>query len=293
MSTARADVPAPLAATGVALALRLTAIELLLRPLGPTAVRPFALGLAALALLSPVVLRSAATWLVTAALVGTAVVLDWPLPDNHIYLLAYWCLAAGLALGAADPASTLARSARLLLGTAFLCAVIWKGALSPDFVDGRFFRVTLLTDERFAGLVQLTTGIGDDALAANRRALVPLPGGAEPVDFPALVETPAFGTLVTVLTWGGLALEASLAVFCLLPSRRFVACLRHAMLLLFCGITYAVAPVAGFGWLLLAMGVALCGPGDTLLRRSYVALWLLVLLYSEVPWAGLLVDWIT
>ena len=29
-------------------------------------------------------------------------------------------------------------------------AVLWRAALSPDYVDGRFFRVTLLTDERFA-----------------------------------------------------------------------------------------------------------------------------------------------
>ncbi len=33
----------------------------------------------------------------------------------------------------------------------FLCAIVWKGVLAPDYLDARFFRVTLVTDERFAG----------------------------------------------------------------------------------------------------------------------------------------------
>ena len=54
--------------------------------------------------------------------------------------------------------------------------------------------------------------------------------------------------------------------------------------------TYAFAPVAGFGWLLLVMGAAQTGEGDVWLRRAYVAAFLVVLFYSEVPWAGILLD---
>lgn len=249
--------------------------------------RPLALGLAALAILFPRFLRHPATWLSLAALVAASVALDWPLPDNHIYLLGYWCLAAGLSLGAVRPSASLAQGARLLLGGAFLFATLWKGVLSPDYIDGRFFRVTLLTDERFSDLVTLTTGLGRDEIIANRQALLPMPGGAEATDPPEVVQPPAFKRLATVLTWGGVLHEGALAVVFLMPTLRGVAWARHVLLLAFCGVTYTIAPVAGFGWLLLAMGVSLCGPGDTWLRRVYVAFWLLVLLYSEVPWATL------
>src|SRR5436190_17642086 len=124
------------------LALRLTCVEMLLRPMGPWGVRPFLLAGALLALVSTRVLEAPLTWLVLAALVGARVVADWPLPDNHVYLLGYWALAAGLALGATDPARTLARASRLLVGFAFAFAVLWKAFLSPDYLDGRFFRVT-------------------------------------------------------------------------------------------------------------------------------------------------------
>lgn len=272
------------------LALRLTAVELLLRPLGPWATKPVALGLAALALLFPRVLRAPATWLALAGLVAASIAVDWPLPDNHIYLLAYWCLAAGLALGARQPRATLARSGRLLLGFAFAFAVLWKGVLSPDYVDGRFFRVTLLTDERFADPVEVVGGIDRDTLEANRRALKPLPGGAVAADPPEVVEPQAFRRFAAALTWGGLIVEAALALLFLAPSVAWVPRARHVLLLAFCGLTYAVAPVAGFGWLLIAMGVVQCEASDTWIRRTYVGIWLLVLLYSEVNWARIAAD---
>jgi hypothetical protein len=86
-------------AASAELVLRLTAIELLLRPMGPWFIKPVILLLAGLALIFPKVVRAPATWLALALLVTGRLVADWPLPDNHIYLLAYWCLAAGLACG--------------------------------------------------------------------------------------------------------------------------------------------------------------------------------------------------
>ena len=68
--------------------------------------------------------------------------------------------------------------------------------------------------------------------------------------------------------------------------------IRHLLLLLFCVVTYAFAPVAGFGWLLLTMGLAGCGSEQGWLRSVYIAAWCLVLLYDEIPWSGLLVEWL-
>ena len=66
---------------------------------------------------------------------------------------------------------------------------------------------------------------------------------------------------------------------------------RHGLLLTFCFTTYALAPVAGFGWLLATMGLAQCRPGQSVLRGAYVAVFILILMYSEIPWTGILADW--
>ena len=82
--------------------LRLTAIALLLRPMGPWFVRPVILAAAAIVLISPRALRTPAVWAGVAALVSVRIADDWPLADNHIYLLSYWALAIALALRATD-----------------------------------------------------------------------------------------------------------------------------------------------------------------------------------------------
>ena len=114
--------------------LTLTAIILLLRPLDLWWVAPVVIAAACLSLLNPSVRRSPMTWILIALLIAVRIVAVWPLADNHIYLLAYWCLAIGLAIGAAAPAATLAASSRWLLGAAFALAVLWKAGLSADYV---------------------------------------------------------------------------------------------------------------------------------------------------------------
>ena len=59
---------------------------------------------------------------------------------------------------------------------------------------------------------------------------------------------------------------------------------RDAALLLFCATTYAVAPVAGFGWLLLAMGVA--QSEGRRVRWLYLAVFALLVFHREIPWLG-------
>ena len=270
--------------------MRLTAVALLLRPMGPWFVRPVVLAAAALALVSPRVLRTPAVWATVAALVAIRVADDWPLADNHIYLLGYWTLAIALSLRAVDTAGLLSTTSRWLLGLAFAFAVFWKVVLAPDFLDGRFFRVTLLTDPRFAEAAMLVGGLPERDLEANRRALAPLPDGAALADPPVVIEPPRLRALAIVSTWGITLLEAAVAAVMLAPRRRIASWLPHAVLLTFCLVTYAFAPVAGFGWLLLVMGAAQTDAPDVWQRRAYVAAFLAVLFYTEVPWAGLLLD---
>ncbi len=106
--------------------LTLTAIILLLRPFDVWWVAPFVLAAACLSLVFRAVRRAPITWMLVAALVAARIVAVWPLSDNHIYLLAYWCLAIGLALSSPSPAATLSTSSRWLLGAMFAMAVVWK-----------------------------------------------------------------------------------------------------------------------------------------------------------------------
>jgi hypothetical protein len=269
------------------LALCLTAIALLLRPMGPWFVRPAILAVAVLMILSPALLRSALAWSAIAAMVAVRIADDWPLADNHVYLLGYWAFAIALSLRTPGAEAALACSSRWLIGLAFVFAVLWKTMLSPDFLDGRFFRVTLLTDPRFGDAAQLIGGLSSGQLAANRKALQLLPAGAELLQPPAIDEPARFRLLARAATWGIVALEAAVALAMLLPASAVRSGFRHVALLLFCGTTYLFAPVAGFGWLLLAMGVGQLDETQVGLRRAYVAAFLIVIFYGEIPWAEL------
>ena len=270
---------------------RLTAIALLLRPMGDWYVRPAILALAMLALISPAALKRAWLWNALALLIAVRIVGDWPLADNHIYL--FVLLGAGRRASRAprhrDPPSCVAVSSRLLIGLAFAFAVLVESrVLSPDFMDGRFFRVTLLTNPRFEDAAVLIGGLSRDQIRANREALAALPEGAVHAEPPVIVETTRLKRLAWLSTFGILAMESAVSVVMLLPSAFPTLVLRHFLLLSFCAVTYAFAPVAGFGWLLLAMGLAQCQDEWTVVRVIYLGMFLLVLFYSEVPWAGLM-----
>jgi hypothetical protein len=267
--------------------LRGSALLIVLRPAGPWQIRLGLLLLACGAILKPRVLHSPWLWLALALVAGARLWLDWPLPDNHLYLLAYWCLALGLALLAPRPAAGANLSARLLIGSAFAFAVLWKAFLSPDFRDGRFFSVTLLNDPRLTHAALFLGGLSQDELQENRHALQPWPADVEPIDPPQVYEPPSFRRLVLALTWGTIALESLVALSFLAPLRGHATALRHGALLAFCAGTYALAPVAGFAWLLLVMGLAAVERPARWLPRLYLATAMLVLVWAELPWGRL------
>jgi hypothetical protein len=277
--------------TGDGLSARLTALVILLRPPETGWLRGLLWLVAGIALAWPPASSSAAVWAVLAVLTAARVARDWPLADNHLYLLAYWCLALALAHATPTPSRTLGRSARWLVGLTFLCAAIWKAVLAPDFLDARFFRVTLLTDDRLAPLACAVGRMSAADLAESRAALLPVPAGVEVVNGPVLVEPPSLRALGLALTWGGLALEGALALVFLAPGSPRILQARHLLLIAFCASTYAVAPVAGFGWLLVAMGLSQLEERETALRAAYLAAFVIVLVYSETPLLPAMLAW--
>ena len=264
------------------LASELTLLSLLLAPIGAFDLKALILVLAAGALLMPALARSALLWLTLAALAAARVALDWPLSDNHAYLLAAWCLALAIARASPTPGDALARSARLLLVVVFALAVLHK-LLAPDYLDGTFFRWLLAADSRFEDLGRLL-GRSDQALESTR-AWLETPPWQAPAAGALFVETPLLRQTARLLTFATLAGEAAVALVFLVP---VPAWLREAALLAFCVGTYAIAPVADFGWLLLAMGVAQIPRERRRARALYLAAAALLVFYREVPWLAAL-----
>jgi hypothetical protein len=270
----------------VDLALRLTLLSVLLRPIGAGLVRPCILGLAAAGLLLPGLLRRPGLWMALTILTGLRIVLDWSLADNHAYLLCYWCLAVSIALCSRDPSACLALNGRLLIGLAFVFATLWKVGLSPDYLDGRFFRITLLTDPRFAGFTQLVGGLLPEQFEELRVFVRQHVDGQlfAPSVLPA--EPLRFLQLARFMTWWTVAIEGAVALTFLWPGGRMVSGLRNGVIVTFCVTTYAVATVAGFGWLLLALGSAQCEPERRKTQLSYLLVFALILFYRDVSWVA-------
>lgn len=269
----------------VDLARRLTLADLVLQPVGVGWIRPTLLAAAVLGLVLPSLARSVWFWLGLAVLTGLRVAWTWPLADNHAYLLSYWCLAVAIAARDGDPRAALAWSGRVLLGLVFALAVLWK-TISPDYLDGRFFRVTLVADERFAPFATLAGGL-DDAELSERRSHVVQHVDGEVAELPPPPESARFRAVSWLATLATFTAEALLALAFLWPTGRGLARVRDPLLISFCAATYLVAPVSGFGWLLVALGVAQTDPARVRLRAAYLVVFGLVYLYDQIPWAQL------
>lgn len=240
-----------------------------------------------LGLLLPALARDARFWAGLGLLTAWPLVWNWPFPDNHDYLRAFATLAVALALGARDPAAALRTSARLLVGGTFFFAMLWKLVLSPDFLDGTFFRVTLLADPRFHDLAVLAGGASWETLDAFDAALREFLAGRTGGWPGAFVEPGGLRPLALALTVFTGAIEAALAAAFLWPR---LARARNALLIVFGLSTFAFATVRGFGWLLMALGLAQCEADERRARIGYVATLFLIEAYRSVPWSRMLID---
>lgn len=261
------------------LVLRLTLLMFLLNPVGEGGLRPLFLLLAGGGLIHSRAAYSPMLWLGLTLAAGWRVVEDWPLADNHAYLLCYWCLAIACSLWLPDPRRALAAHGKWLIGLVFLLATVWKVSLSPDYLNGTFFQFILLADERFADTTRLVGGLSEAQIEMAYQALVP------EVERPATLTLPVlparFTLLVLVATWWTVILEAAVTLCFVLPLSGRAVRWRHGLLLVFCVTTYAVAPVAGFGWLLLVMGLAQCKPHQSALHTVYLCIYGVMLLFDE------------
>jgi hypothetical protein len=211
---------------------------------------------------------------------------DWLRLDNHKYLIGYWSLAFCLACLSEQPMKTLAFNARVMLGLCFVLAVIWKLS-TPDFIDGTFFQFALLNDRRLAGVARAVGRVTAEVQQMNRAAYRALLAYDSRLAFAQLASAPQIALLATLMTWWTIGLEALIGLAFLVRRPALVAGIRDYVLLLFIASTYALAPVVGFGWVLVAMGFAQAEGPIKPVHVLYVGA-LLVLQLDRLPWQSLL-----
>jgi hypothetical protein len=239
------------------------------------------------AMMHPPLRRAPETWFCLSAILLVGNLTNWYVIDNHKYLITYWCLAVSIAHCTANPQQTLARSARLLIGLAFLFAVFWK-AVSPDYPDGAFFHQTLLTDRRFTILARLA-GLSRLMTENNARLVDSLTGFDAALTTVALHSNAMVATVARFMTWWTLAIEAVTAAAFLVPTDWRLARYRDPVLILFLLSTYSLAPVIGFGWVLAIMGAAQASDRPRFARLGYVAALFMLQVY-RVPWKSFFIQ---
>lgn len=268
---------------------RLTLLYLLFKPQATEGIRFVLLTLAALGLLSARARQAAVFWLALAGL--SALKLELP-SDNHHFLLVYWNLLLALTVGPDRQAvqRSLALHARLLLGSVFLLAVTWKLILSPDFLDGRFFVGTFHFDDRFYDFAVAMSDASPTSITAGRVLRRELMSGSLPYTSAVLDGSDTVWHVSLAATFWTAIMETAVAIAFLAPTRSLLSVARHDLLLYFIACTYAVAPVAGFGWLLLIMGYAQLPSGERVRRLLYLLSFVIVLAYQLMPVSGLVRD---
>lgn len=225
-------------------------------------------------------------WFVTAMVVIAGNYQNWFLVDNHKYLLGYWCLALFCCFLSEAPERTLAAIARKLIAFSFLLAVFWKIA-SRDFLDGTFFHYALLLDDRFRGVSELLGGMTNELMGGNRTAYRALINFDSRIDAVQLLFTRGITYLARFLTWWTLLIEVVVAVSFLWPLGKSISRWRDFFLLIFILSTYSVAPVLGFGWTLIIMGLVQCEDRYRYVRWLYMAAFVVLQIYN-LPFRAIL-----
>lgn len=234
------------------------------------------------ALPRPGLVRSPWLWAGLFVAIGARQLATWHTIDDHIVVTTYWCGALALGLTARHPRPVIAASARFLVGALFAFAAGWK-LRSGQFLDGTFFRYSLLFDGRFETPARLVGGTTRAALRANVDALhdLDLSGTGREV---LLEEGPRNKAVALAFTWWGALIETTVAVVFLVPLRPRMAWIRHASLLAFATTTYVIVPIGGFGTLLLVLGAAQAA--SERLRTGYYLGGIVLLIWAAI-WPSL------
>lgn len=216
-------------------------------------------------------------WMWTAAaLISVGSTLQhWFGQDNHKFLITYWTIACCLAVWSRDTARVLAVNGRLLIALAFTFAVFWK-SFSGEFLNGAFFEYVFLVDGRFEPLSRVGGGVPREALAYNHALVRLLQVFPSEALLGELQHTDRVPAIAKGMAWMTVAIEGAVAAGFWLRFRIADLDIHNWLLMAFCITTYSLAPVIGFGFLLVTMGLAQCNLEQRDSRQGYLWTFILV-----------------
>ncbi|KAF0244825.1 MAG: hypothetical protein FD180_2196 [Planctomycetota bacterium] len=217
--------------------------------------------------LRPLLLNST-YWLLLAAIAAYGNFRNWYSVDNHKFLTTYWCIGLHCSLLTRDPRAAASLQGRLLIGLSFAFACFWKFA-APDFLSGEFFKYQMLVDPRFDWLASVVAGVPVASANVNDLRILELRAWDATAIAAPVMGGPRLALTAQVMTWWTIVIELLIATAFLAPAKFFLSRWKHPLLIAFVVTTYAVANVVGFGWLLLAMGVANCPQENRRVRGGY------------------------
>ena len=233
----------------------------------------FEMALAASGIFLPALARTPWFWGLLVTLLGCHIITDSYTLDNHFYLSTYWASALFFTYlcHPDDRIRVLQWNGRLLLGLCMLFATIWK-LLSADYLDGSLFHFLFIGDDRFFDFARIFGGMSPEVSHARGQFLGQLLHPmTDPNLMPMTLRSPSgLRPLSLVVSWWTIIIEGTMALLFLLPLPPKLKKAPHLVLLLFAVATYPVAPVKGFGTLLMVMGYAQCGEEQKDLRLAYL-----------------------
>ena len=213
-------------------------------------------------------------WTAVACVSVASTISYWFGQDNHKFLMTYWTLACCLAVWSRNTASVLALSGRLLIALTFSFALFWK-LFGGQLLSGEFFEVTFLIDGRFEPMARLG-GVSGEALIENRDLAKLLRLFPSEAVAGTLQSSERLPTLAAAMGWLTVLIEAAVAAGFWLRFWMRDLDVHNWLLMVFCVATYSLAPVIGFGFLLVTMGLAQCNLEHRDSRHGYLWTFILV-----------------
>lgn len=209
---------------------------------------------------------------------------NWAFSDNHKWLITYWYLALACSLWHSEPARVMELNGRWLIGLTFLFAVA-KKLISSEYLSGNTFHQMLYFDSRFGDIARMTADLKMDHKETAKQ-LLSLQNSIGLPPAPNLVAVAQF------LTWWTVLIEIAIAVFFLLPPSSRITRWKDVALMIFIITVYPIAPVLGFAWILIILGIAQCNPlsGKTLF--GYLLLFPTIRVFEGGMIRSLIVNWL-
>ncbi len=220
-------------------------------------------------LLSKSMLQVGWLWLLMFLCALAMVFLERDEIDNHKFLMTYWLLVLALAAGHDRAESLIRFNGRALVGLVFLFAVIWK-ILPGEFMDGSFFHLTFLSENRFGAFSMFVGGLDTQAMRVNRMLFQVL--YAVPAEDTAVIlsSNEKMKTIALLSSYWTILIEGSIAVAFLAITSKRLDGIRDILLLLFVLTTYFLAPVISFGMVLCILGLSQCPQHMPRIKIAYV-----------------------